>query len=119
MLSDFMVEGHLGRHIRRMRELYGGRLIALQEGSRRYLAGVLEISPVQAGLFTVGLLRNGMTSRQAEEAAASKGVETMGIDRFTFRRKDVHGLVLGFGAFDEAQIRRGLSDLAAALETKN
>jgi GntR family transcriptional regulator/MocR family aminotransferase len=116
ILCDFIVEGHMGRHIRRMRELYAGRLAALQDGGRKYLAGLLEISRIQAGLYTAGFLRNGMTSREAEEAAATHKIETMGIDRFALRRTDVHGLVLGFGAFDEGQIRRGLTGLAAALE---
>jgi len=116
ILCDFIVEGHLGRHIRRMRDLYGGRLAALQDGGRKYLKGLLEISRIQAGLYTAGFLQNGMTSREAEEAAAAHQIESMGIDRFTLRRTGVDGLVLGFGAFDENQIRRGLTGLAAALE---
>ncbi|HLY18012.1 MAG TPA: PLP-dependent aminotransferase family protein [Bryobacteraceae bacterium] len=116
VLCDFIVEGHLGRHIRRMRELYGGRLAALQEGARKYLDGLLEISCVQAGLYTAGFLRSGMTSREAERAAAARNIETMALDRFTLRRTDVQGLLLGFGAFDEGEIRRGIAGLADALE---
>jgi GntR family transcriptional regulator/MocR family aminotransferase len=116
ILCDFIVEGHMGRHIRRMRELYAGRLAALQDGGRKYLDGLLDISRIQAGLYTAGFLRNGMTSRQAEDRAAALKIETMGLDRFALRRTDVHGLVLGFGAFDESQIRRGLTSLATALE---
>jgi GntR family transcriptional regulator / MocR family aminotransferase len=116
ILTDFILEGHFVRHIRRMRELYAGRLAALQDGSRRYLDGMLEIAGIQAGLYTAGFLRNGMTSREAETAAASRNVETMGLDRFMLKRTDIQGVVLGFAAFDENQIRRGLADLAAALE---
>jgi GntR family transcriptional regulator/MocR family aminotransferase len=116
ILCDFIVEGHLGRHIRRMRDLYAGRLAALQDGARRHLNGLLEISPVKAGLYTAGFLRNRMTSREAETAAAGRQIETMALDRFALRRTDVHGLLLGFGAFDEPQIRRGVAALAAALE---
>jgi GntR family transcriptional regulator/MocR family aminotransferase len=116
ILCDFILDGHMGRHIRRMRELYGGRLATLLDGGRRYLDGLLEISRIQAGLYTTGFLRNGMTSREAEAAASAHRVETMGIHRFTLRRADLRGLTLGFAAFDEAQIRRGLSHLADALE---
>ncbi len=118
ILCDFIVEGHLGRHIRRMREMYAARLVALQEAGRKYLDGLLDISPVQAGLYTAGFLRNGMTSREAEEAATLHKIETMGIDRFALRPTSVQGLVLGFGAFDESQIRRGVTALAAALERR-
>ena len=44
VLSDFIEGGHLGRHLRRMRDLYAGRLATLLEGGRRRLKGLLEIS---------------------------------------------------------------------------
>jgi GntR family transcriptional regulator/MocR family aminotransferase len=116
ILCDFMTEGHLGRHIRRMREMYAKRLAALQHAARRYLGGLLDISPIQAGLSTVGFLRNGMSSRQGEAVAANHGIEAAGLDRFTLKRRDVEGLLLGFAAFDEREIRRGIVTLAAAFE---
>jgi GntR family transcriptional regulator/MocR family aminotransferase len=117
IMCDFIVDGHLGRHIRRMRDLYGRRLAALLEGGQKYLGGALEISRIRAGLYTVGLPRNGMTSREAESAASDRGVETMGLHRFTLRRADVGGLLVGFAAFDESRIRAGLAGLASALDT--
>jgi GntR family transcriptional regulator / MocR family aminotransferase len=116
ILCDFMTEGHLGRHIRRMRDMYADRLAALQHEARRYLSGLLDVSPTQAGLNTVGLLRNGILSREAEAVAANHGIEAPGLDRFTLRRRDVEGLLLGFAAFDERQIRRGIVTLTVALE---
>jgi GntR family transcriptional regulator/MocR family aminotransferase len=41
VLCDFIVEGHLGRHLRRMRNLYASRLAALINGGERYLKGLL------------------------------------------------------------------------------
>ena len=61
-----------------MRILYGGeRLETLMEGAKQHLGGVLEISNVRAGLYTIGYLKNGMTSRQAEKLAAAHGVEVL------------------------------------------
>lgn len=116
ILCDFIVSGHLGRHIRRMRELYATRLAVLLEQSCRYLSGLLEVSPVRAGLYASAFLRNGMTSQEAEEAAAVHGWETMGFHRLTLARLDPRGLVLGFAAFDETSIRNGVIGLAKALE---
>ena len=116
ILADFISGGHLARHIRRMRGLYAARLATLQDVAPRYLDGLLAISPIQAGLATVGFLRSGITSSQAEAAATSHGIEALGLDRFVLRRFDTQGLLLGFAAFDERQIRRGIVTLAAALE---
>jgi GntR family transcriptional regulator / MocR family aminotransferase len=56
-----------------------------------------------------------MTSRQAETAAAAHGVEVLALDRFTLKRPDPKGVLLGFAAFDEVTIREGLVRLTAAL----
>jgi GntR family transcriptional regulator/MocR family aminotransferase len=116
VLCDFIEEGHLGRHLRQMRELYSSRLAALLDGGARYLKGLLNISDVRAGLYTVGFLENGMSSRQAERAALARGVDVIGLDRYTLKRADPKGLLLGFGNFDEGTIRKGLIHLASALD---
>lgn len=119
VLCDFIVEGHLARHLRRMRELYAGRLAALIDAGREHLGGLLEISTVQAGLYTVGFLQNGMSSRQAEEAALAYRIATSALDRYSAKRSDPKGLLLGFAAFHEATLRKAVIQLAAALSRKS
>jgi GntR family transcriptional regulator / MocR family aminotransferase len=118
VLCDFITGGHLGRHVRRMRDLYSSRLSALMEGGRKHLKGLLEISSVQAGLYTAGFLENGITSGEAEKRARARGVDVIGLDRFTFKCPDPQGLLLGFAAFDEVTIRKGLIELSAALSRR-
>jgi GntR family transcriptional regulator/MocR family aminotransferase len=115
VLCDFIVDGHLARHLRRMRILYADRLDTLVEGTKQHLGGLLEVSNVRAGLYTIGYLKNGMTSRQAEELAAVQGVEVLAVDRCTLKRPDPNALLLGFGGFDKIAIRQGLIRLAKAL----
>jgi len=117
VLHDFIAEGHLARHLRRTRSLYAARLRALQDGARRYLAGLIEISDIEAGLYTAAFLRNGMSSRRAESLAAAHGVEALALDRFALTCPDPKGLLLGFAAFDEGALRRGVIRLARALST--
>src|SRR5581483_178666 len=47
VLCDFIVDGHMARHLRRMRNLYAQRLATLMEGARQHLDGLLEISSVR------------------------------------------------------------------------
>jgi GntR family transcriptional regulator/MocR family aminotransferase len=115
VLCDFIAEGHLARHLRRMRNLYARRLAALIDGGKEHLGGVLEISSVRAGLYTIGFLRNGMTSRQAEKLAADQGIEVLAVDRYTFRRPDPKALLIGFAGYDEAAIHESLIRLSRAL----
>src|SRR5580693_6652567 len=94
--------------------IYGGCGICMRSASQ-YLCGLPEISNVRAGLYTIGYLKNEMTSRQAEKLAAAQGLEVLAVDRCTLRRPDPKALLLGFGGFDERAIRQGLIRLARAL----
>jgi GntR family transcriptional regulator/MocR family aminotransferase len=115
VLCDFIERGHLGRHVRRMREIYATRHAALIEGARKYLAGALEVQAVYCGLYTAAYLKNGMSSGEAEAAASVAGIETLALDRYTLSTADPKGLLLGFGSFREAVIGEAVRTLARAL----
>ncbi len=115
ILARFMADGHFARHLRRMRELYGARRAALQTDVDRYLRGVLRLPETQAGLNTPAFLLNGMTGRRASDLAAAEGIDAWPLDQFALQRRDLRGLILGFAAFTEPEIRTGVLALAKAL----
>jgi GntR family transcriptional regulator/MocR family aminotransferase len=115
-LADFISAGHLGRHIRRMREVYAERLSVLLECANQMLAGLLEISGIEAGLQTVGWLSCGIDGESAARAATAREVEITPLSRYTRGRAYDHALHLGFSAVDSYEIRRGVRELAIALE---
>jgi len=117
VLCDFIQEGHLGRHLRRMRELYAERLGVLIESARENLAGLLEISSVEAGLQTVGWLAGGINAERAARKAAQLDVEVIPLSRYTSRAFGREGLILGFAAVDARELRRGTEQLARALRS--
>jgi GntR family transcriptional regulator/MocR family aminotransferase len=116
VLCDFITEGHFGRHLRRMREVYSERLSVLLECAQQRLTGLLDISTVEAGLQTAGWLRNGIEAEQAAKAAAMRKVEVIPLSLFSRGRMPREGLQLGFAAVDPREIRRGARELAIALE---
>jgi GntR family transcriptional regulator/MocR family aminotransferase len=116
VMAAFLEDGHFGRHLRRMREIYGARHAVLECYVERYLKGVLKLPEIQAGLNTPAFLVNGMSARNATELAAQQGVEAWPIDRYTIRRRDLRAIMLGFAAFNEKQIRTGVQSLAKALD---
>jgi GntR family transcriptional regulator / MocR family aminotransferase len=116
VLCDFISEGHFGRHLRRMRQIYAERLSVLLESARQELAGLLEISGVEAGLQTVGWLCGKIKAASATKAAALRGVEVVPLNAYHHGRMAREGLQLGFAAVDAKEIRRGAHELAIALE---
>ena len=118
VLCDFITEGHFGRHLRRMREVYAERLSVLMECAHRTLTGLLEISGVEAGLQTAGWLHSGLDCESIAAAAAKRGVEITPLSRYSLGAPVRQGLQLGFAAIDSKEIRRGVRELAITLETE-
>jgi len=67
-------------------------------------------------LQTAGRLVCGLDGSTAAKAAARCDVEVTPLSRYARGGVAKDGLQLGFAAVDEREIRRGVRDLAAALE---
>lgn len=111
VLCDFITGGHFGRHLRRMRQLYAERLAVVVDGARQHLAGLLELSPIEAGLETIGWLAPGIAAPAVAAAAAARNVEVFPLTDLA--RGDA--LQLGFAAVPPRELRRGISELAQVL----
>jgi len=116
VLYDFITEGHFGRHLRRMREVDAERLSVLMESARQRLAGLLEISNVEAGLQTVGWLCDSIDAELAAKAAATRGVEVTPLRRYSREHKAQEGLQLGFAAVD--RLKSGAASANSRLRWK-
>jgi GntR family transcriptional regulator/MocR family aminotransferase len=116
VLCDFIVDGHFGRHLRRMREVYAERLSILMQSARQRLAGLLELSSVEAGLQTVGWLHEGIDGEAARRAAEPRKVEVTPLSTYSRRPMQREGLQMGFAAVNAKEIKRGVHQLAIALE---
>ena len=100
-----------------MRSVYAERLSVWLQGARERLAGLLDISGVEAGLQTLGWLGNGIAGESAARAAAARNVEVIPLSRYHRGSASREGLQLGFAAVDRREIGRGVRELARALET--
>ena len=112
IVCDFITGGHFSRHLRRMRQLYAERLSVLMDCARQQLSGVLELSPIEAGLQTIGWLGRGIAAEPVAEAARARNVEVIPLRRFHRGAMARDGLQLGFAAVNAREIRRGVSELA-------
>lgn len=119
VLADFITEGHFARHVRRMRALYASRQEALVEAAKKELDGLIDVGPAEAGMHLVGFLPEGSDDREASRMAAAHGVEAPPISSYALEphpeRPRRPGLLLGYAAFTETEILRGVRRLATAL----
>jgi GntR family transcriptional regulator/MocR family aminotransferase len=114
-LAEFMREGHFARHIRRMRALYAERQAILIDAAARDLAGLLDLQPAATGMHLLGWLPAGVDDRVAAERAGACGVRVLPLSWLRIEPAERGGLLLGYAAANEREIRDGVRRLARAL----
>jgi len=117
VLTEFITEGHFGRHLRRMRALYQERRAVLLDEAKRELTGLLEVQVSDAGLHAIGWLPQGRDDHSAARLAAAAGVDTIPLSSFYQGPNKRSGLMLGFAAFNASELRSGARKLARVLRT--
>jgi GntR family transcriptional regulator/MocR family aminotransferase len=115
ILAEFLREGHYARHVRRMRLLYQRRQQSLLGAVSRDLGDVLEIMPAEAGMHLIGWLPAGTRDRQVAAGALRHDCVVRPVSWFTLQRRLSPGVVLGYAAFGEREIARGVQRLGQAL----
>jgi GntR family transcriptional regulator/MocR family aminotransferase len=115
ILSEFIAEGHFARHVRRMRALYEERQQILIDEVKRKLEGLLEMKADAAGMHLVGWLPDNFDDREASQKAAAENISLMPISDYCINSYPRKGLVFGYAAFDEKQIKDGIAKIAEIL----
>jgi GntR family transcriptional regulator / MocR family aminotransferase len=116
VLAEFIADGHLGRHIRRMRRLYAERQASFVKLCRRHLAGLLEVHQADAGMQLIGWLPEGIDDRAASACLRQHGIVAAPLSaHYICELPERRGLVLGFGGFGEQQMTEATMRMADVL----
>jgi GntR family transcriptional regulator / MocR family aminotransferase len=115
-LAEFMESGMYGAHIRRMRGIYRSRQQSLMESAKRHLSGELDIQPSDSGLHLIGRLAAGIsdvdllrrTSNLVGPAPLSRA--------YLNQDAAVQGMVLGYAAWNDDLIEKGVRLIAGSIE---
>ena len=116
IMTDFILDGHFARHLRRMRSLYAERQDFLVEQVARRLGGLLEIGPRDSGMYLVAWLPSDRSDRAAATALAAAGISVLPLSALTLATARPPGLVLGYTGHGEAAMARAVERMAAVLE---
>ena len=112
VVADFIDEGHFATHIRTMRQHYKKRHETLHT-EKRPLEDHLDIQRASSGFHTVGFFKDARHDEDDFVQAASKlGVTLSAIGRYCLAPIDRKGVVIGYGAASEAEIRQGMKSLS-------
>ena len=107
-LASFIAEGHLARHVRRMRILYAERRRRLLEGLDEQLGRWLAPIPGSAGLHIATRPIEAFDVARIVGVARTLGINADWIGRYAMDHEDANGLVFGYGAIDAVAIPKAL-----------
>ncbi|WP_031373244.1 PLP-dependent aminotransferase family protein [Lysobacter antibioticus] len=116
VLAAFIRDGHLARHVRRMRSIYGERRDALLDGLRRELHPWLEPIPSEAGLHLAARIRDpglapAILTRMLRHLPGAQSVGDYAIGAL-----ERPALTFGYGVIDADEIAPALKRFRRSLE---
>jgi len=118
-LAEFMREGHLLRHLRRMRKVYAIRQQALMDAIMTYMPDDLSVSPAATGLHLVAFFTERLQARMSDEEAArmlkQAGIHVQPLAQNYLGQAMRPGLVFGYGRLKVADAPRLIAGIAEML----
>lgn len=116
VLAAFITEGHLDRHIRRIRGVYSDRRTQLIGMLDRWIPKDLGwLQPSDQGMHLVLWLAQGMDDVLLASRAMEAGVAVRAVSSMYSEGHGRSGLVLGLGGFSDDQMEAAVRSLAAIM----
>ncbi|MEX3947732.1 PLP-dependent aminotransferase family protein [Paraburkholderia sp. EG287B] len=116
VLAAFMTEGHLERHVRKVRNVYAEQRLGLIETLEALLPRELAwIEPGDQGMHLVLWLAARLDDRRIVRLAADEGIAVRPASPMFAAGTERPGLILGFGGFSSAQMKEAARRLAAVI----
>jgi GntR family transcriptional regulator/MocR family aminotransferase len=111
--ADFIERGHYRAHVRRMRSLYAERLEVFSDLIHEHSGGRMKAALPDGGMQTVVRSLEGKDDAALLQHLGLAGIDGHPLSGFhlTPERASRHGVLMGFSAWPEAEIRRVLSGL--------
>jgi GntR family transcriptional regulator/MocR family aminotransferase len=116
VLAAFIRDGHLARHVRRMRPIYAARREALLDGLQRQLGAWLEPIPSEAGLHLAARIRTPELAATIFAQARLHVPGAQSIAEYSLASPDRPALAFGYGVIDADDIATALVRFRRALE---
>ncbi len=117
VLARFITDGHLLRHLRRMRELYPQRQQVLIEALAQASRGQLVLQPSAQGLHLLHELPAGQNDQALAARAQAKGVFVAPLSRYCIESPR-RGWLFGYAGYDTAALRAAAVTLGYLLQNR-
>lgn len=103
-LADFIDEGHMSMHLKRMRRIYATRRQAFRQHAQNELGEWMTLVPSDAGIQFVGELAPGLNDLAIAERARRNGMNVSPLSMHYRHTRPTSGLVMGYAMINEANM---------------
>ena len=114
-LARFITEGFFLSHVKRIRELYAQRRAFFIEQFQKWLGDYFDLEITPAGLHFIAWLRREEDLPLFMRAREQTGVWPRPLSFFCVKAQLHPAFVFGFAAWSQAQIERGLAQIASTV----
>lgn len=114
-VAGFIRDGHLTRHIRRVRRIYRERRDRLLGVLGRRLGEALSVVPSFYGMHVTAIARQGIDCEAVSEALAARGIMIHSLARYFLGPATRSGFILGFAATDSRVSETAVKAIAEEL----
>jgi GntR family transcriptional regulator/MocR family aminotransferase len=99
-VAGFIHDGHLTRHIRRVRRIYRDRLSCLRTFLERDLGDAVTVVPSFYGMHVAVVAREGVDCEAVSDALAGRGIMLHSLARYFLGPPACSGFIIGYAAAD-------------------
>lgn len=110
-LASFIGEGHMARHVRKMRKLYSERRELMMSGLQAHFSPWLEPIPSSGGMHVTALARESIDIDAIVRSARQRNMDLRSLRSFWGADNGEAGLVMGYGATGPEALTEGLLQL--------
>ncbi len=114
-VARFIADGHLARHVRKLRKIYKTRRDLVRDMLQSLFPGELSPMPSHYGMHVAAFSSAGKHLARVTARLAETNVQLHSFDRYFLDTPTSQGLVFGYGAVDLDEIEMGLKALRRAL----
>ncbi|HEX4480790.1 MAG TPA: PLP-dependent aminotransferase family protein [Rudaea sp.] len=107
-IAGFIAEGHLARHVRKLRQIYRERRHVLLKNLKQHLGKWIEPLPSFYGTHVAAVTRGTLDCDRIAASLAEKNIKIHSLSRYFLGEKSLSGFVFGYGAVTSDQIEDGI-----------
>jgi GntR family transcriptional regulator / MocR family aminotransferase len=107
-IAGFIAEGHLARHVRKLRHIYRERRLVLLKCLKEYLGEWFDALPSFYGTHVAVVARDELDCDRIAASLAGKNVQIHSLRRYFLGPRPLSGFVFGYGAVNADQIHDGI-----------